>query len=522
MTPPSYMRLMTVEKHLSAVFLALVLLTPAARGEARLPKILSSHAVLQRDRPIHIWGWSEPGERISVSLNGSNRAAAGDRLGRWSVYLPAQTAGGPFQLTVTGGNRIVLEDILIGDVWFASGQSNMEMPLNGFPGSAVVKDAAAEITQANHPNLRLLLVSKKAAPFPLADFEGSGEWTICSPKTAAEFSAVAYFFGRDIAIKERVPIGLIDSTWGGTPGEAWVSLEGLSSDASLMPVFASWAKMTDEQAELPAMKAAEKTEDNAARRANMPPPEHPWHPDPASWDPSWLFNGMVAPATQFGIRGVIWYQGETNSALARAPVYERVFSTLIADWRKHWRQGNFPFIYAQISSFKSTSEEDWPVVRESQRRALAIANTAMAVTIDVGDADNVHPADKQTVGARLALAARAIAYHEDIEYSGPLLQQTDAEDGGLRVWFTHGDGGLVAKGGALQGFEIAGDDHRFVKAEGRIEDQTVLVSNPQIEKPRYVRYGWQNAPTVNLYNSAALPASPFTSEPNMPAPGAGN
>jgi sialate O-acetylesterase len=512
---------MRIDKSLRALSFALFLLASVSRADVRLPKILSSHAVLQRDRPIHIWGWSEPDEKVSVSFNGATRNAQGNRLGRWSVDLTPQSAGGPFQLTVAGQNRIVLDDIRIGDVWFASGQSNMEMPLNGFPGSAVLKDAAAEISHADHPDLRLFLVSHKAAQFPLEDFDGRDRWTVCTPETAAKFSAVAYFFGRNIAEREHVPIGLIDSSWGGTPGEAWISMNSLSADASLMPVFAAWAKMADEETDVPALKAAEKREDNAARAANRKLPEHPWHPEAGSWDPSWLFNAMVAPAIPFGIKGVIWYQGETNSALERAPFYQRVFSTLIADWRMQWRQGDFPFLYVQISSYDAGPHEVWPIVREAQRRTLSLANTGMAVTIDIGDAGNVHPSDKQTVGVRLTLAARAIAYHEDVPYSGPLFQETAADNDGLRVWFTHTADGLVAKDGPLKGFEIAGGDHRFVPADARIDGKTIIVASPQLENPKYVRYGWQNVPEVNLYNSAGLPASPFTSEPEMPAPVAG-
>ncbi len=503
---------------IAGALLLLIASVTAAHAEVRLPKIFSSHAVLQREQPIHVWGWAEPNEAVSVSLKAETQSATADRLGRWDVYLAPQPAGGPFQLIVAGTNRIVLDDVLIGDVWFASGQSNMEMPLNGFPGSAVVKNAAEEIAHANHPELRLLFIPHKATVFPLADFAGDVAWTVCSPETAAKFSAVAYFFGRDIAAKEHVPIGLIDSSWGGTPGEAWVSLDGLSADASLMPVFATWAQMADEQAEVPAILAAEKREDEAARQANAPKPKHDWHPDAASWDPSWLFNGMVAPAVDFAMKGVIWYQGETNSALKRAPLYQKVFPALIADWRRHWREGNFPFLFVQISSFTSNATEDWPIVREAQRRTLELANTGMAVTIDIGDPDNVHPSDKQTVGARLALAARAIAYGEQIEYAGPLFRETSIEANAIRVWFDHVDGGLVAKDGALQGFEIAGADRRFVAATARIEGTSVLVSDPQISRPVYVRYGWQNALTVNLYNSAGLPASPFTSDEQIPSP----
>lgn len=473
--------------------------------------------VLQRDRPIHIWGWSDPGESVSVTLNGATATGSGDPLGHWSLYLPPQAAGGPFPLTVAGTNKVTLDDVLVGDVWFASGQSNMEMPLNGFPGSAFVNNAAAEIKDANHPTIRLFFVDQKASEYPQDDFSGDPSWTVCSPETAAKFSAVAYFFGRDLQNKEHVPIGLIDSTWGGTPGASWVSLDGISSNASLMPVFAARAEMVDQQADVPAMIAAEKREDAAARSSNRSLPKHPWHPNPDSWAPAALFNGMVAPAVPFAMEGVIWYQGESDSGPARAPLYSKVFPALISDWRTHWREGNFPFLFVQISAFKSNGTETWPIVREAQLRTLSLTDTAMAVTIDIGNPDNVHPANKQAVGDRLALAARAIAYGEHIEYSGPLFRQTSIENGAVRVWFDHVDDGLVARGGALEGFEIAGEDHRFVPATARVDGATVVVTNPQVTRPEYVRYGWANAPVVNLFNSVGLPASPFTSEETIPA-----
>ena len=270
--------------------------------------------------------------------------------------------------------------------------------------------------------------------------------------------------------------------------------------------------MADQQTDVPALLKAEHAEDQAAREAQRPLPKHSWHPETASWDPSYLFNGMIAPATPFPIKGVIWYQGETNSKLDRAPVYHDVFSTLIADWRRHWSEGDFPFLFVQISSFTSDETEDWATVREAQLRTLSVANTAMAVTIDIGDPSNVHPADKQTVGARLALASRALAYGEPIEYSGPLFREATPEADAMRVWFTHIAGELAVNGGELQGFEVAGEDRHFAPATARIDGTTVVVTNPSVSAPKYVRYGWRNAPTVNLFNSDHLPASPFTSE----------
>jgi sialate O-acetylesterase len=471
--------------------------------------------VLQRDKPIHIWGWSDPGEKVSVTLHGISRAVAGDSLGNWSLFLPPESSGGPYQIIVSGSNKIVLDDVLIGDVWFASGQSNMEFPLKGWPG-APLKDSAQEIAHAGQPQIRLLHIPQKAADFPL--FNSAASWTVCSPETAANFSAVAYFFGRELAARERVPIGLIDATWGGTVAEAWTSLEAISADAGLMPVFATRAHMMETQGEMAAILAKERREDQAAKQAGQPAPKHTWHPDPASWAPAALFNGMVAPETAYTIKGAIWYQGESNSKLAFAPMYARLFPALIADWRAQWREGNFPFLFVQISSFTSDPTEAWAIIREAQRRSLSVENTAMAVTIDIGDPDNVHPPDKQTVGARLALAARALAYGESVEYSGPLFRQAAPEADGIRIWFDHAARGLVAKGGALQGFEIAGDDGRFATATARIDGETIVVSNPQVTDPKHVRYGWANAPAVNLFNSEGLPASPFTSEDAIPAP----
>ena len=504
---------MTLKLLLHSSALCAVLVS-AAHAEVRLPKVLGSHMVLQRERPIHIWGWSDPGEKVSVTLGNASSSAAGDRLGHWSLSLPPQPAGGPFQLTLQGANRIVLGDILIGDVWFASGQSNMEMPLAGFPGSAVVKDAAQEIARANHPDVRLLLVKRKASSFPLNDIETEAGWTACTPESAAKFSAVAYFFGRGISEQEHVPVGLIDSTWGGTPAEAWTSMNGIAADPGLMPVFAARAEMIDEQTNLEAAVAAEKREDAEAHARNQLPPKHTWHPGLDPWDPSWLYNGMVAPFTPYAIRGVIWYQGESNAGPARASLYGKLFPAMIADWRSHWGQGVFPFLFVQIANFNAGPKDDWSLVREAQRRTLSLADTGMAVTIDIGDPDNVHPSDKQTVGARLALAARALSYHENVEYSGPAFREMSLENSRIRVWFDHA-AGLTARGGAPEGFEVAAADRRFVPATARIEGESILVASPQVEHPEYVRYGWQNVPAVNLYNSGGLPASPFTSEPSF-------
>ncbi len=271
--------------------------------------------------------------------------------------------------------------------------------------------------------------------------------------------------------------------------------------------------MTDTQSHAQEQKAADSAGDEAARQGHQPLPKHTWRGDLSSWTPSWLYNALVAPATPYPIKGVIWYQGESNTDAVRAPLYARLFQTMISDWRTHWQQGDFPFLYVQIANFDTSPSALWPTVREAQLETLNLVNTGMAVTIDVGEPDNIHPANKQAVGARLARVARAIAYHENICYSGPLFQRVSSEGNTLRVWFRGADGALQAKGGStLQGFEVAGEDGKFTPAEAKIDGGTVLVASPTLQHPKYVHYGWSNSPAVNLFDSAGLPASPFTSE----------
>lgn len=495
--------------NLRSLFLLLATATPftVVHAEVTLPKIFSSHMVLQRDMPIHVWGTAAPGEQVSVSFHGKSTTATADIRGRWSVYLPAQAAGGPFTLEVRASNTIQVDDILLGDLWFASGQSNMEMPLAGFP-TAVLKDSEKEIAAANHPQIRLLRVEKDASPFPLDDIKSVTGWSLCTPETSHDFSAAAYFFARDLQQHQKVPIGLIDSTWGGTPAEAWMSLNGISSNASLMPVFAARAERMDRE-------STERRLDQINKQAKLEgkptTPTRPWHPDPASWEPAALFNAMVAPFTPLPIRGVIWYQGESNARLNMVELYHRLSTGMILDWRRQWGQGDFPFLFVQISAYASTPQENWGLLRDAQRRTLDLTNTGMAVTIDAGDEHNVHPANKQIVGERLSLLARKLAYGENLTSSGPLFRLTYPEGGAMHVWFNNAEG--LNFRGQPSGFEVAGLDGKFVPAEARIEGSTVVASSPSITEPRYVRYAWPNFPSASLYNGAGLPASTFTSFP---------
>lgn len=493
-------------------YLALCLLFfgPWLHAEVTLPSVLADHMVIQRDRPVHLWGSADPGEHVAVSFRGHQGTTTADELGRWGIYLPPGEAGGPFTLTVQGKNTITWNDILVGDVWIASGQSNMEFPMLRSDGFGGTNNAAKEVAAANYPHLRLFHAEHATSDYPMTDIAAK-TWTACTPQSVADFSAVAYFFGREILEKEKVPIGLIETDWGGTPAEAWTSLTALGANAGLMPVFAERAEMMRDESDVLLRKQYDKKIQAADLAAGRPPRKFPWYPSEKSWRPAALFNAMVAPFTPLPIRGVIWYQGEANGHGTLAPLYYTLFPTLIQDWRSHWAQGNFPFLFVQIANFNT--DDDWPTVRDAQRRALALRNTGMAVTIDIGNPDDVHPTDKQDVGHRLALWARVLTYGEHIEDSGPLFRQAVPEDGKMRIWFDHDASGLTVHGDQLTGFEVAGADGKFFPASARIDGNSIVAGSDSVPDPQYVRYGWANNPRCNLFNAGGLPASPFTSQP---------
>jgi sialate O-acetylesterase len=486
-----------------------------AVGEVRLPHVLSDHAVLQREQPVRIWGWGAPAEKIKVRFHDQALMGQADVHGMWQVWLRPENAGGPYELTVTGDATpapLKRVDILVGDVWIASGQSNMQMPLMGFNDSMRVKDGDKEIAAADHPKIRLLHQAKRNSAYPETDSDDV--WNVCTPETAKTFSAVAYFFGRKIMEDKKVPVGLIDATVGATPAQAWISSEGIA-----------WAGLPEMQVENAigmhdlAMSAAIKNqyavEDAAAKAAGKPVLSHPRYArDRAPSVPAVLFNGMIAPYTNYTIKGAIWYQGESDHDTANRYLnYSRVFPALIQDWRRQWNEGEFPFLYVQIASYGT--ENGWGNVRDAQRRTLELGNTAMVVTLDVGNPTNIHPPDKQTVGDRLAQCALGIVYGAKVETSSPLFVQATTEGSTIRAWFSHATA-LMIKDAKIGDFEVAGEDHNFVAATARIERigdaETVVASAPGVPSPIYVRYGWQGYVTSYLYNSAGLPMGTFTSE----------
>ena len=477
----------------------------ACMAKVSLPSLWSDHAVVQRGMPLRVWGSASAGEKVTVRFRNAEATETADRLGRWEVDLPAGEAGGPFTMEIEGENKIGLSDILVGDVWLASGQSNMEF---GFSGAL---HAEQELKDADQPKIRLFQVNKRSSDFPQDDVLAKS-WTPCTPTTVADFSAVAYFFARNIQADQHVPIGLIEADWGGTPGEAWTSLKALAQDASLMPAWDNWADMAEKEPAVLLERALEDKARQEASAAGNPAPAFPWRPELRSWLPGGDFNGMIAPLVKFRVRGFLWYQGESNASIERSYYYDRLMAAMIHDWRNRWQEGDIPFLLVQLANYTSSPDSKWPELREAQRRTLSVNQTGMAVTIDIGDPNDIHPKNKQEVGRRLSLAARALAYHESLEYSGPLYLTSMRDAKSMRIFFDHAQSGLVSKGGSLTGFEIAGSDGKFVPAEAVIDGTEVVVSSPQVETPAAVRYGWDGNPPCNLYNQDNLPASPFSTQ----------
>ncbi|WP_221622279.1 sialate O-acetylesterase [Larkinella rosea] len=629
----------------------LVMSSQAVFGQVRLPRLISDGMVLQRDIPINVWGWAKAGETVGVTLNGKTGKAQTGSDGKWKLQLPAMKAGGPYQLTVQGSNQLKVNDILIGDVWVCSGQSNMVLPME-----RVKERYPNEIAQAKNPAIRHFFLPTRYNFQQPQDDVPPGRWEAATPQNVLRFSAVGYFFARDLYEKYRVPIGLINASVGGSPAEAWLSEDALkrfpnhlataekvkdsayvagvqqsektaiglwynnlrkndkgwqgeknwtdptydASDWPTMQLPGFWedagvpkgngvvwfrkeievpAEMTNKPAklflgrivdsdsvfingtfagsigyqypprryELPAnlLKTGKNTlvvrVINTAEKGGFIP-DKPYQlvangqmidlkgswqyqvgavsgPMPGTtffqYKPEGLFNALIAPLLNYAIKGVIWYQGEANTE--NASEYRRSFPALIADWRNHWQQGQFPFLFVQLANYlpakNQPSESQWAELRDAQFKTLSVPKTAMVVATDVGEWNDIHPLNKETVGKRLALAAEHLAYGgKTVVYSGPVYQSMKREGSKIRLTFSQTGSGLVAKGGgALKHFAIAGADHRFVWASAKIEGNQVVVWNDQVPNPVTVRYAWADNPEgANLSNREGLPASPFT------------
>jgi len=632
----------------------LLIISQMALGEVRLPLLISDGMVLQRDANVKVWGWAGEGEEVTVNFNGKSYSAAAGTDGKWAVMLSALKAGGPYSMEISAGNNITLENILIGDVWVCSGQSNIELPMD-----RVKYRYPDVITHSDNPNIRQFIVPRRYDfQEPQEDLK-SGRWVSANPKNVLRFSAVGYFFAKELFEKYHVPVGLINAGLGGSPAQAWLSEDALKAfpaylkmagkykdsaylnriieedkavndawynrirqldkglekgqkpwfdvdyDASqweTMNVPGYWAdhelgpvngvvwfrkeidipeSMTGQPARLwlGRIVDADTTYVNGKTVGSVSyqyPPriydipsnllkadkniiairvisnsgrggfiqDKPYHlsaagqtidlkgewqyklgavmdPLPAPtfirWQPSGLYNGMIAPLLNYTIKGVIWYQGESNAG--KPLEYQKLFPALIADWRQKWNQGDFPFLYVQLPNFMEAkdkpSNSNWAALREAQLKTLAVPNTAMVVAIDLGEWNDIHPLNKEDVGRRLALAAQKVAYgDEKVVYSGPIYQSMKIEGNKIILTFIDTGSGLVAKdGGELEYFAIAGADKKFVWAKAKIEGNNVVVWNDQVANPVAVRYGWADNPEgANLYNKEGLPASPFRTD----------
>ncbi len=637
---------------LSALFLFLFFCgNHTGVAEVSLPKLVGDHMVLQKDKPLPIWGWAEPGEEVTILFQNQRISTQADNNGEWTITLAPVAAGGPYDMVITGKNSIRLKDILMGDVWVCSGQSNMEWRLGWLK-----ENYAKEIASAKNFNIRQIEVEKQTSPIPLNDIRTSG-WIISSPESVMDFTAVGYFFAKNLNEQYNVPIGLIYTTWGGTVAEAWVSSEALNSFPDFKDAIESLSKATSEEKRkayekelqewnvnikesmkkarteekaltgmklndkdwktmvLPALWESEglndldgivwfrkeiiipkdlagknmtislgpvddvdstlfngqfigkteqynefrkydipgklvkagknvitikvldtgggggiygKPEDMVLKASNKEIPLHgewkykiavdfkgkPQDPNNPN-EPTVLYNAMIAPLIPYAIKGTIWYQGESNTN--RAQQYQSLFPALIKDWRSNWEQGDFPFLFVQLANFMQPKEEptqsNWAELREAQLKTLSVPQTGMAVIIDIGEENDIHPKNKHDVGKRLALAARKIAYNEEVVHSGPIYESMEKEGNVIKIKFKDVGGGLTAKGNELKEFAIAGPDKKFYRATAIIENDEVVVSSDRVSDPVAVRYAWADNPEkANLYNKEGLPASPFRTD----------
>ena len=487
-------------------------LLQVARADVTLAALFQDRMVLQRGRPVPIWGRAEPEEKVTVSFGQQEVSTTTPADGRWILYLDAlETQANPTEMVVTGKNRVVIADVLVGEVWLASGQSNMEWSLQR------AERGAEEVAAADYPLIRMFKVEQAVSETPTDTMKGA--WQTTHPSQAGGFSAVGYFFARDLYRKLGVPIGVIHSSWGGTGVEAWMSPAALASDPAFAVVNERWKKNLEEY---PARMESYMTQleawtaEQAAAKASGQPfnQRRPAAPDgPGSKrTPTGLFNAMINPVLPYALRGVIWYQGENNAD--RATEYHALFASMITFWRAHFGQGDFPFFWVQLANFNAGHPQGthWAVLREAQSKALALPDTGQAVAIDIGDPVDIHPRNKQEVGRRLAMIAKAQVYGIPGDFSGPVFASAEKERNGMRVRFEHAVTGLIARDRPLQSFEVAGADRIFRPARAVIDGDTVVVSSPEVRDPVAVRYAWSNAPVANLYNGAGLPAAPFRSD----------
>ncbi|MEO6002623.1 MAG: sialate O-acetylesterase [Opitutus sp.] len=472
------------------------------------------HAVVQRGKPLPVWGQATPGEKLVVTFRGQTLNTTVDANGRWIVYFePFDASAEPAELTIAGTETVVVHDVLVGEVWLASGQSNMEWPVSS------LQDDEKQIAQTDLPNLRHLRIEHTVAGAP-AESVSTSSWESASPQTVGGFTAIGYFFARELQRKLGVPVGIIHSSWGGTAIEAWMSENARMSTALGTAIEARWKEAMDnwppERVAQYAVEMASWQKGEEEAKATQTKNPLAWPQPPASLDsparPGGLFNGMIAPLQPTAIRGVLWYQGESN--VGRAGEYAELLTAMIHSWRENWGDDSLPFYVVQLPNFANGNPggREWARLREAQAKILELPAAAVVVAIDLGDPENLHPPTKMELGRRLALAAKSQLYAIPGDYSGPVFESAMREGSTMRVRFTHADSGLVSHHRPVQSLEIAGADHVFHVGVGKIDRNTLVVSSPEVNEPVAVRYAWSNAPAANLYDGSGLPAMPFRSD----------
>jgi sialate O-acetylesterase len=467
----------------------LFLLSAFAHADVKLPAIFSDHAVLQRDMPVAIWGWADAGEEVTAAIAGQTHKATADQNGKWRVTLSPLAVGEPLKLIVEGKNRLERNDILVGEVWLCSGQSNMEWPVN------LTNNGDLEIAAANHPRLRLVRVKGKGSQTPVEDFEGG--WQVCTPESVAGFSAVGYYFGRELQSRLDVPIGLVDNSWGGSACDAWIRRDRLEGNPLYEQQLKNWDKM-----------AAEFEKDKDRRKGEMLV---------GNQRPANLYNARIMPVLGYAIRGAIWYQGESNAG--RAYQYREMFPLMIQSWRDDWKQGDFPFYWVQLADYMAEQplpgDSAWAELREAQTMAQdKLPKAGQAVIIDIGEGADIHPRNKLDVARRLARWALKNDYGQDVVCQSPRYESMSIDGDTITVKFKDVGGGLRTIDTSLvEGFAIAGEDKRWVWAEAKVvgRDQ-VAVRSFAVARPVAVRYAWGDNPECNLYNREGLPVTPFRTD----------
>ncbi len=512
------MRLRVPDMLVGLSLLVGLVLYPNASSDAadlKIANVFGDHMVLQREKPVAIWGWANPDEQVTITLGTQKTTARANSEGAWKSKLSAMPANAtPQSLLVQGADanrKLELKDVLIGEVWLGSGQSNMAMTVDR------ALDPDKMKSEADQPLIRMFKEDSSASP--TVQLDSKGQWTVCSPKTVGGYSATLYFFGKEVQRRLQIPVGLINSSVGGTPIESWIHADAQANDPALKEAFNQQQKADEqfnpEEAKKRYEEAVERWKKQVAKakEAGTPAPKKPTDPlvqRQRRGNSGGLFNGKIAPLVPYTLRGVVWYQGEANAQPGKGKLYRHQLALLVNDWRSRWGD-ELPFAWVQLPNLDRDGE-DWCLVRESMLKTLSLPKTGMAIAVDIGEAKDIHPKNKQEVGRRLALWALGNVYNlKGFATSGPLPTGSSVRKSEMVVTFSHAEG-LKARDGSLTGFMIAGEDKQWKQATAKVEGSSVVVSSPEVSKPVAVRYAWSPYPTCNLVNGDGLPASPFRTD----------